>query len=74
MAARLELLGLADFPLVEPGDNLVQLITASLAQNDIVLQAGDVLVIAQKIVSKAEGRYATLASVEPGERGGQLDQ
>lgn len=72
MAARLELLGLADFPLVEPGDDLVQLIGAALAHNGIELGPGDVLVIAQKIVSKAEGRYASLAAVEPGERALEL--
>jgi coenzyme F420-0:L-glutamate ligase/coenzyme F420-1:gamma-L-glutamate ligase len=66
MTARLELIALEDFPLVEPGDDLVELINAALNNNGLELSDGDVLVIAQKIVSKAEGRYVRLAEVEPG--------
>lgn len=66
MTAVLEILPLAGFPLVEPGDDLVGLITRSLEENGYSLQSGDVLVLAQKIVSKAEGRYRRLADVEPG--------
>jgi coenzyme F420-0:L-glutamate ligase/coenzyme F420-1:gamma-L-glutamate ligase len=62
----LQLLGLQDFPLVEPGDDLAQLLPAALEANDLVLEEGDVLVLAQKIVSKAEGRYVHLSSVAPG--------
>ncbi len=53
-------------PLVQPGDDLAALIVAGLDRANIVLRSGDALVVAQKIVSKAEGRYATLAAVEPG--------
>lgn len=63
MTARLELIPLQDFPLVEPGDDLVQLILDALRDNALTLQAGDVLIIAQKIISKAENRYVRLADV-----------
>lgn len=63
MTARLELIPLLGFPLVEPGDDLVQLIMDALRDNALDLQVGDVLVVAQKIVSKAENRYARLADV-----------
>jgi coenzyme F420-0:L-glutamate ligase/coenzyme F420-1:gamma-L-glutamate ligase len=63
MTARLELIPLLGFPLVEPGDDLVQLILDALDSNSLDLQAGDVLVVAQKVVSKAEGRYVRLAEV-----------
>jgi coenzyme F420-0:L-glutamate ligase/coenzyme F420-1:gamma-L-glutamate ligase len=63
MTARLELIPLEGFPLVHPGDDLAQLIIDGLNDNDLALQADDVLVIAQKIVSKAEGRYVRLADV-----------
>lgn len=66
MASRLELLALEGFPLVEPGDDLGQLIADSLQHNGLQLLDGDVLVVAQKIVSKAEGRYVRLADIEPG--------
>jgi len=66
LTARLELIPLERFPLVEPGDDLAQLIMDSLDDNGLALQEGDVLVIAQKIVSKAEGRYVRLAEVTAG--------
>lgn len=53
-------------PMVEPGDDLCALLTNALDQAELSLQDGDVLVLAQKIVSKAEGRYAYLNEVEPG--------
>ncbi len=64
----MQIFPLRDFPLVAPGDDLAALLLAALADNGLGLEAGDVLVIAQKIVSKAENRYARLAEVEPGER------
>ena len=66
MPQRLELIPLGDFPLVEPGQNVGQLIAASLQHNGLVLLSGDVLVVAQKIISKAENRYVRLADVVPG--------
>ncbi|MGJ8686062.1 MAG: coenzyme F420-0:L-glutamate ligase [Spongiibacteraceae bacterium] len=56
---------LPNFPLVEPGDDLAALISASLAAGGHVLQEGDLLVLAQKVISKAEGRYAYLNEVVP---------
>ena len=65
MPNRLSLIALPDIPLVEPDDNLCDLIGRGVARAGEELQDGDVLVIAQKIVSKAEGRYADLDAVEP---------
>jgi coenzyme F420-0:L-glutamate ligase/coenzyme F420-1:gamma-L-glutamate ligase len=61
----LEIIALEGFPLVRPGDDLIELITSALMRNDVTPRAGDVLVVAQKIVSKAEGRAVDLATVEP---------
>jgi coenzyme F420-0:L-glutamate ligase/coenzyme F420-1:gamma-L-glutamate ligase len=63
MTADLRLIPLLDFPLVEPGDDLVSLIMQALQVNGLNLLAGDVLVVAQKIISKAENRYVRLADV-----------
>ena len=63
MAGRLELIPLLGFPRVAPGDDLVDQIVCSLESNDLSLEVGDVLVLAQKIVSKAENRYVRLAEV-----------
>lgn len=64
MAQRLEMVALPDFPLVEPGDSVVELILQSIRVANLALQHGDLLVIAQKIISKSENRYAYLNSVD----------
>ena len=51
--------------MVAPGDDLAGLLLERIAAQDITLEAGDVLVVAQKIVSKAEGRQVRLADVTP---------
>ena len=56
---------LEGLPLVSPGDDLPTLIADTLTKNDLSLHNGDVLVIAQKIVSKAEGRLVNLTTIEP---------
>ncbi len=61
----LQLLALRDFPLVKPGDDLAALISAALTRNVLTLCDGDILVLAQKIVSKAENRYRALHTVTP---------
>ncbi|MFN8490256.1 MAG: coenzyme F420-0:L-glutamate ligase [Caldilineaceae bacterium] len=53
------------FPLIHPGDDLASLILEHLRAAGETLQNGDIIVIAQKIVSKAEGRLVRLADVEP---------
>jgi len=60
------------FPLVEPGQDLARLIEDALRRNDLALLDGDIVVVAQKIVSKAEGRYVDLADVIPGEKALEL--
>lgn len=70
----LSLVALRDLPLIQPGDDLAQIITKSLGQNGITLQDGDILVIAQKIISKAEGRQIALDFVQPREYAQELAQ
>ena len=61
------------FPMVRPGNDLAALIIAALdASNQRLQDNGDVLVVAQKIVSKAEGRYVDLAQVAPVPRAPRL--
>lgn len=61
----LQLLALKNFPLVKPGDDLAALISQSLADNQLTLQVGDVVVLAQKVVSKSENRYCRLQDILP---------
>jgi len=56
---------LTNIPIVRTGDDLIGIISDGLTQGNITLQAGDILVLAQKIVSKAEGRWVNLASIQP---------
>ena len=65
---RLELIALSDLPLVAAGDDLAELIADALQKSDIQLDDHDVLVVAQKIVSKAENRLVDLATVVPSEQ------
>jgi coenzyme F420-0:L-glutamate ligase / coenzyme F420-1:gamma-L-glutamate ligase len=59
-------------PMVKPGDDLAALIATTLHDADIGLSDGDILVVAQKIVSKAENRYVRLDQVEPSPRALEL--
>lgn len=56
---------LRSFPLVMPGDALADIILQSINDSNLALQDGDILVVAQKIVSKAEGRSRNLNEVTP---------
>src|SRR3954465_14603437 len=67
MPARLELFAVPGLPMVRAGDNLPALIVRGLDQAGQRLQHRDVVVLAQKIVSKAEGRTVDLADVVPTE-------
>ena len=66
MTVQLNITALEGIPLVEKGDNLAEIISVALTQNQLTLKDGDILVIAQKIVSKSEGRLVRLDSVTPG--------
>src|ERR1700730_16623820 len=63
-----ELLAIPGIPMVKPGDDLAVLIAEGLARGGMTLRANDVLVLAQKIVSKTEGRSVDLATVKPSAR------
>ena len=65
---------LPNVPLVEPGDDLCAIVKAGLAASNIIPESGDVIVIAQKIVSKAEDRYVELAGIAPSPRAQELSQ
>jgi coenzyme F420-0:L-glutamate ligase/coenzyme F420-1:gamma-L-glutamate ligase len=67
-ATRIELIGVPDLPLVGPGDDLAAIIAGGLDQNGLRPSAGDIVVVAHKIVSKAEGRFVDLAAAKPSDR------
>jgi len=59
---------LPNIPMVHTGDDLVEMVWKGLSQANITLEEGDILVLAQKIVSKAEGRWINLVSIQPSAR------
>ncbi len=65
---RISIIGLEGFPLVKVGDDLAKMIVETAEQNAVPIEDGDILVVAQKIVSKAEGRVVRLRDVKPSER------
>lgn len=67
MTESLSITALPGIPDVQPGDELAPMLLAGLQRAGLELEDGDVLVIAQKIVSKAEDKLVRLADVEPGD-------
>lgn len=72
MTRRLVLSALEGVPEIRAGDDLAGAVRAALERTGIALEPGDVLVVAQKIVSKSEGRLVPLAGVEPSQRALEL--
>jgi coenzyme F420-0:L-glutamate ligase/coenzyme F420-1:gamma-L-glutamate ligase len=70
--ASLTLVALAGVSLVADGDDLAGIILTALSASGQALEAGDVIVLAQKIVSKAEGRLVDLTTVTPSARAEEL--
>src|SRR6202048_2039503 len=72
MPSPVTLTALRGIKLVEPGDDLGGITVDAFAANGLMPETGDVLVVAQKIVSKAEGRYVDVTTVSPSERAIEL--
>src|SRR5947208_7675226 len=65
MPSQLSITGLHGVPMVQPGDDLAAIVLAAYEATGLAPADGDVLVVAQKIVSKSEDRIVDVASVEP---------
>jgi coenzyme F420-0:L-glutamate ligase/coenzyme F420-1:gamma-L-glutamate ligase len=72
MRLGLEIVAVTGMPEIREGDDLGALIASGAEASDVQLTDGDAVVVAQKIVSKAEGRVRDLAEVEPSERASEL--
>ncbi len=68
----LVLTALKEIPIIRQGDDLADIIVSSLPVSGLSLEDGDILVLGQKVVSKAEGRRVNLAEVIPGEAARKL--
>jgi coenzyme F420-0:L-glutamate ligase/coenzyme F420-1:gamma-L-glutamate ligase len=65
-------LALEDFPLIKTGDDIAKMIVDVASRNGLELEDGDVIAVAQKIFSKAEGRVVKLGEVVPSGRAEKL--
>jgi coenzyme F420-0:L-glutamate ligase/coenzyme F420-1:gamma-L-glutamate ligase len=63
--ASITLTAIEGIPIVKAGDDLAALIAKGLDQTGLTLATGDIVIVCQKIVSKAEGRMVELNSIEP---------
>ncbi|HEY2445839.1 MAG TPA: coenzyme F420-0:L-glutamate ligase, partial [Rhizomicrobium sp.] len=69
---KLELIALGGVPFVNAGDDLAAIVVEALARTGLTPEPRDVLVVAQKIVSKAEDRLVRLATIEPSPRAREI--
>jgi coenzyme F420-0:L-glutamate ligase/coenzyme F420-1:gamma-L-glutamate ligase len=69
---KLEVIALEEVPLVRAGDDLAATVLDGLARSGLELQERDILVVAQKIASKAEGRLVALDGIEPSSRAREI--
>ena len=71
---RLEVIGLENLGEVRQGDSIARLVFQACSQNNLTLMADDILVVAHKIVSKAEGRIVRLDEIRPSARALELSR
>ncbi len=74
MSRRVEFVALEGIPEVSVGMDLGVLIVQALERSGVLLQAGDIFAIAQKVVSKSEGRFRAFADIEPSARALEIAQ
>ncbi len=72
MTSKVSIVGVEGIPLIGPEDDIAGLLIAGMEAQGLAPAAGDIVVIAQKIVSKSEGRLLDLNSVEPSREARQL--
>ena len=72
MAKTICITGLQKIPLIKPGDNLSRIIVETMKKEKVPIEDGDIIVVAQKIVSKAEGRTVKLKDIVPSEKAKEI--
>jgi coenzyme F420-0:L-glutamate ligase/coenzyme F420-1:gamma-L-glutamate ligase len=72
LAKTICIIGLQKIPLIKPGDNLSKIIVETMKKEKVPIEDGDIIVVAQKIVSKAEGRTVKLKDIVPSEKAKEI--
>jgi coenzyme F420-0:L-glutamate ligase/coenzyme F420-1:gamma-L-glutamate ligase len=68
MVKKIGIFGLEGLPLIEAGDDLAGLVVSAAKNNNVTIEDGDILIIAQKVVSKAENRVVQLETITPSKK------
>jgi coenzyme F420-0:L-glutamate ligase / coenzyme F420-1:gamma-L-glutamate ligase len=68
----ISIIPVAGLPEIHEGDDLASLISRAARESGITVRDGDILVVAQKIVSKSEGRIVDLSSIEPSPKAAEI--
>ena len=61
-----------EIPLIHRGDNLCEILSAALELEQVTLQDNDILVITQKVISKAEGQLVNIADIKPSKKAEEI--
>ena len=72
MNSEVRIIPVEGIPEVRPGDDLAAVIMSAVQRQGLAFENGDVVVVTQKVVSKAEGRIVDLARVQPGDFARQI--
>ena len=72
MAKSITYVAVPGLPLINPGDDLAALVVDALKAEQLQLISGDIVVVAQKVISKAENRYVELKDVRPSQQARSL--
>ncbi|MEM2927387.1 MAG: coenzyme F420-0:L-glutamate ligase [Nitrososphaerota archaeon] len=68
MTKEIKLIGLTNMPLIKKGDDIAKIIMNSIEKEKVIIEEGDIIVISQKIISKAEGRIINLKKIKPSKK------
>jgi len=71
-AKKISVIGLKDFPSIRAGDDLAKMVVETAEREGVSIEDGDILVVAQKVMSKAEGKVVRLKDVRPSRRAEEL--
>lgn len=68
MSKEIRIIGLTNVPLIKKGDDIAKIIIEAIRKERIIIEESDIIVISQKIISKAEGRIINLKKVKPSKK------
>lgn len=71
---KIEVIGIENFPMIKQGDNIAEIVYNTTVENGIEIQDDDIFVIAETVISKAEGNYVKIDDVEPSQKAYEMSE